>query len=794
MTSIISSLLILTATLIGISHTAMSYSYQLATKGWKITAEPEKSVITIEYEKLGVVIKDLKLHMKNGNEWQRLSDWKVVLQDQNLSIMTEDPVTEWTFNIRNRVLGIHTSVKEGMVTATAPADKDRFPARMLDYSGKARPVSWRGTDEIGYSYGGNQTVNISFLPEDNPDVLYLSLGQVSSRNMQCLFDRKTDTMIRFLKNIQMEREENVNFLKLSFLLGTSMNIGEISNDVEMMVIYSDYYTQHLKLPVYSPIDEIHFAHPPVMWNSWTNYYSMVTEEEVIKNVDWIYENFNDYGIEYIVIDDGPDRSENGSHYWISNWNTGTFPHGPEWLTEYIHSKGLKAGLWVVPNVYAGALEEHPDWYLRDEDGNYIMVYNTPSLDYTHPGVLNFLTTMFTTLKVWGFEYYKFDGEFALTEYIPDVDKKKIYDPAIPPVNAYRNRLKVIRDAVGNDTFLEGCPGGTPLQGIGYFNSYFNGGDIYNSWLGMYEYFESINANLFLNHVVCYIMPGEGICVSPKIDIETARKINNPEFIRVVSSREKNISSVGTTMNEARTVVTFAGLSGTPYSFADRLPNLPVERISLLKKTLPTLSIIPMDLFSRGGYESWNLFNEFSPESYEHNFPRIIDLKINSVSGNYDVVAATNWTNEVQSRSISFGSKLGLDPERSYLVFDFWNKTFLGLMKDRIDLDIEPHDTRVLNIRQALERPQLLTTDRHISSSYSIEMLEWEPESLIINGRSKNIPDTPYSLFFYLPAGYELLDINADSRTVHQKIEDHLLSITLNGRDNILTWSIRFKKE
>ncbi|MCK5464420.1 MAG: alpha-galactosidase, partial [Bacteroidales bacterium] len=570
---------------------------------------------------------------------------------------------------------------------------------MMDYSGSATPVAWKGTDEIGYSYGGMQTKNFSFLPAENPEVLYLSLGQVSSRNMHCLFDRNEDMMVKFHKSTQMLRGDDDQLLQIS-----------IPASAEMIVMYSDYYTKHLGLPVYEPMDDTHFKNPPVMWNSWTNYYYMVTEEEVIKNVDWIVENFNDYGLEYVVIDDGPERGEDGEHYWISNWNKETFPHGGKWLAEYIRSKGLTPGLWLVPNTYAGALNDHPEWYLRDKDGKHIMVYNTPSLDYTNPEVLDFLTEMFSTLKNWGFEYYKFDAEFALTEYIPYVDRDKLYDKKISQIEAYRNRLKVIWNSVGAETFLEGCPGGTPLQGIGYFNSYFNGDDIYNSWLGMYPFFLSLNANLFLNNIACYLMPGEGICVSPKMDIEKARTVYNPEFIRVASSREKDISSVGTTMNEARTIVTFAALSGTPYSFADRLPDLPEERINLLKKSLPTMPIMPMDLFSRGGYSSWGLFKEFTPETYEHNFPRIVDLKINSASGKYDVVAATNWTNVSEFRNISFAGNLGLDPDIPYLVFDFWNQEFLGLINESVELNIKPHDTRVLHIRPLLQRPQVLVTD------------------------------------------------------------------------------------
>jgi hypothetical protein len=711
-----------------------------------------------------------------------LSGWQVSAEDKRLLIHTEDPATDWTLYIRNRVLGMTTSEGKGLMTATAPADKSRFTARMIDFSGLATPVAWKGTDEIGFSWGGIQTKNISFLPAENPDVLYLSLGQVSSRDMHCLFDRDRDIMIRFQKRTQMLRGDEDSLLQISIPVGD-----------DMIVMYSDYYTRYLGLPVYEPMDDTPFENPPVMWNSWTNYYYMVTEDEVIKNVDWIDENFNDYGLEYIVIDDGPERGKQGEHFWISNWNEKTFPHGGKWLAAYIRSKGLTPGLWVVPNVYAGALEDHPDWYLRDREGKLIMVYNTPALDYTHPEVLGHLSQMFSTLKDWGFEYYKFDAEFALTEYIPFVDRDRLYNPNISQIEAYLNRLAVIRKAVGAETFIEACPGGTPLQGIGYINSYFNGDDIYNSWLGMYPFFGSLNANLFLNHITCYLMPGEGICVSPKLDIEKARSVYNPEFIRVASSRETDISSVGTTMNEARTIVTFASLSGTPYSFADRLPDLPAERIDLLKKSLPTMPIVPMDLFSRGGYSSWDLFEEFTPATYEHNFPRIIDLKINAASGRYDVVALTNWTNDGRSHIISLEGKLGLDPERSYLLFDFWRQEFLGIYKESFELDIEPHDTRVLHIRPLLSRPQVLATDRHISGAYSIETMEWDKAALALKGASKTIPGKTYSIYLHVPGEFSLAKVNSKTEALPEKISEHVFRVSMKAEDKITGWSIIFKE-
>jgi hypothetical protein len=202
----------------------------------------------------------------------------------------------------------------------------------------------------------------------------------------------------------------------------------------------------------------------------------------------------------------------------------------------------------------------------------------------------------------------------------------------------------------------------------------------------------------------------------------------------------------------------------------------------------------MDLFSRGSYSTWNLFGEFTKESYTHDFPRIIDLKINSASGIYDIVATTNWTGEPQSRSISLEDKLGLDPEKLYLVFDFWDQTLVGTFQDQFTINIDPHDTRLFHIKPLLKRPQFLGTSRHISGTFSIELLEWDDERLILSGISKTIPETPYSLFVHVPNGFYLLDIDTDAKVLSQKNEDHLLKVTLNSRDEKVTWSLMFKGE
>ena len=200
------------------------------------------------------------------------------------------------------------------------------------------------------------------------------------------------------------------------------------------------------------------------------------------------------------LDDGYDRRPEG-HSWVDNWDQAKFSHGPEWLTSYIRGEGLKAGIWVVPNAYGPALKEHPDWYLYDKQGKVLLDYQTPALDSTNPEVFDHLKRLFTKLDDLGFDYYKFDGELALPAYAPEIDKSRMHSPSADFIANYRDRLALIRRTIGPERFVELCPTGTKLNAVGFTDSYFLGQDLYNNWQGMYSFFSSINAHVFLNHMV-----------------------------------------------------------------------------------------------------------------------------------------------------------------------------------------------------------------------------------------------------------------------------------------------------
>jgi hypothetical protein len=766
----------------------------VSSDGWTVTVEAEQATLSISRENLGTVLKEVQLNLGGEHGLLRLKGWSVERKgEKGLSIRTSEPRTAWVLELSPEALRISTTSTEGVLAAEAPAPPDRIVARLLDPQGV--PVTWVGADEVKAIYGGSETRNPSFLPRRNPEVMNFALGQVTSSNLHSLFDRKTDTGIDFSEQTVMQRSRHEADL-LEVMI-------PVPGNTQVRVI-PDYFTKTLGLPFYVPFDDSYFPRPPAVWNSWDNYCGRVKEEDIVRNADWIADHLKSYGFEYVVLDEGydggmEDRDGAGTnHDWIGPWDPETFPHGPQWLTNHIKSKGLRAGLWIVPNASAGPVEEHPDWYLRyKRDGKIIPDYGTPTLDPTNPQVLDFVKKELTTLNEWGFDYYKIDGEHDYLKYVPGVDLDKIADKSVDPIVVYQNRLKLIRDTIGPKRFIEGCPAGTPLLGIGYFNSYFNGVDMYNSWQGQYALFSSINANAFLNHMVVYVMPGEGIEVGPPMSVEEAKKKRPRGVVEIARTHEDPLMGFGTTLSEARTLVSYVALTGVVYPVSSVMPELPEERVKLLKMTLPSMPILPVDLFSRGtDMPIWGLFKQTTPDYYIHNYPEILDLKVNAPSGIYDVAGLTNWRSWTTNRDLSFADKLGLSPEASYVVFDFWGQKLLGVFKGRMDVTIEPYDTRVLLIHPLVNHPQLVGTSRHITGAYSIKDLAWDGSKSRLRGSSETVPGDDYALWFYVPKGLSVSQVRAGTKAnavvpVQHELSGNSLKVSFPGQPEAVDWEVEF---
>ena len=90
------------------------------------------------------------------------------------------------------------------------------------------------------------------------------------------------------------------------------------------------------------------ATPPMGWNSWNSFGCNINEQLIRDTADHLVSSgMRDAGFKNVVIDDcwfDPQRDANGN----LRGNPQRFPSGMKSLADYVHSKGLKFGIYEVP--------------------------------------------------------------------------------------------------------------------------------------------------------------------------------------------------------------------------------------------------------------------------------------------------------------------------------------------------------------------------------------------------------------------------------------------------------------
>lgn len=125
----------------------------------------------------------------------------------------------------------------------------------------------------------------------------------------------------------------------------------------------------------------------------------------------------DMGIEYYVIDCGWHNEEPGNEIYpyVGQWkeSKARFPHGVRQTTDYIRSLGMKAGLWIEPEIVGNKCQEMLDYY-EDEcfirrDGKKVCTMGRYFLDFRHPKVIAYMTEAIRRMaEEYGADYIKLD--------------------------------------------------------------------------------------------------------------------------------------------------------------------------------------------------------------------------------------------------------------------------------------------------------------------------------------------------------------------------------------------------
>jgi len=158
----------------------------------------------------------------------------------------------------------------------------------------------------------------------------------------------------------------------------------------------------------SSIKEPH-VQPCTGWTSWYNYYTKVTQSDVLENLAAF--SSRKLPIDIFQIDDGYQEAV-GDWLHVNN----KFPQGMRHLSDEIHKAGYKSGLWLAPIICektSKIYKEHPDWVLGKAGFNPGWSGIFYALDFYNPEVKNYLREVFdTVLNKWNYDMVKLDFLYA----------------------------------------------------------------------------------------------------------------------------------------------------------------------------------------------------------------------------------------------------------------------------------------------------------------------------------------------------------------------------------------------
>jgi hypothetical protein len=486
-----------------------------------------------------------------------------------------------------------------------------------------------------------------------------------------------------------------------------------------------------------------------------------------------------YGFRVVQIDDGWQagaRRNGPAKNFTAHGENGPYPAGMKAAADDIKKHGLTPGIWFMPfaaDHLDPYFKQHPDWFVKRADGEpYETKWGGTCLDMTHPGPREHLRSVVDRIAHdWGYVYFKMDGLWTGTAtqqmYVNSGYKEDgigdavFHNPDITNIQAYRDGLKLVRETAGRDVFLLGCCAPQNMRSFGgafgLVDAMRIGPDNGPKWNSLVRGPTYGSRTYFLHGRVWY---------------------NDPDPVYVRSE---------VPLDQARLICSWVTISGQLNMSSEAYRDLPAERLDLLRRTMPYhgLRPRPVDLFENDPPRIWVLTDERRPPRRE-------------------VVAFYNW-NSMEAAEFNYPVELlGLAPDRSYVAFDCWANQLCPVFSGHLGTRVPKQSCCVLAVRRALDRPQLISTSRHITQGM-VDVLEekWDDATNTLSGTSRVVGGDAYELRavvgvtgkLWAVESFEVTgaDKSAGVRT-NVKQSDALVRAAIESPTNReVSWSLRFRR-
>ncbi|MBE6667572.1 MAG: alpha-galactosidase [Ruminococcaceae bacterium] len=197
--------------------------------------------------------------------------------------------------------------------------------------------------------------------------------------------------------------------------GYTLESGECFSSPEAVMTYSAYGFGKMTRNFHNYIRDTimpkaAFEPHPVVLNTWEACKFDIDAPKLVK----FAEEANKLGFDMLVMDDGWFGERHNDRAALGDWYVSDrkFPNGLKAFVDEVHSKGVKFGIWIEPemiNPDSELYRAHPEWCLRVEGREPLRSRHQLVLDMSNNEVIEYLKGIFDkTFKDIDIEYFKWD--------------------------------------------------------------------------------------------------------------------------------------------------------------------------------------------------------------------------------------------------------------------------------------------------------------------------------------------------------------------------------------------------
>lgn len=547
---------------------------------------------------------------------------------------------------------------------------------------------------------------------------------------------------------------------------TATMMVELGRKTWIVNIKPHYYRTHLGYSYHEPWERRPSNKPIAGWCSWEAYRRDVDEEKVVAAADFFAQHLRPYGLEYIQIDDGFEKLPfpNNPQATIAEAILDVkpeFPSGHAGIARRIADRGFQPGIWTPASIHNDKwADAQPEFLLKDETGQpFLGDWIKYVLDCTPRSLDQHVRPYFRCLREAGYTYFKIDGirhllydglqEAVLRGYMTNDEAER----------RFRRFLECGREEIGPGAFWLSS-WGVLTQMVGLCDACRIAQGAMPNWAGVQmQLVES--ARWYFTHRILYQNDPDHVCVRAPLEW-------------------------------SRSVLSLVSLTGQLLMLSDALQEYDEQRIRLIQQCLPPLTTMtaetgplntdyaaftwaklhsfqvikdkdlrqPFSPQPTSDEEAYNVAGEWETISDDHPFSSLWATHLDTHIGRW-CVAGRFASLPLRASKLRLSS-LALDPSRDHLVFDFWKQEFVGRVRGEIDCPALPlGHCQILAIRQALDRPQFLSSSRHVSQDIvSVRSQSWRSNELTLE--LEGVSGTSETYWIHVPPRNSIANISGEN--------------------------------